>query len=58
MNMVATLYINDYFSFVGNKPELYIADSESSAIRTLLLSSGQVLTVAGGDRNPNVSNLY
>ncbi|GBP97097.1 NHL repeat-containing protein 2 [Eumeta japonica] len=36
----------------GNFPELFIADSESSSIRKLSLSTGQVSAVAGGDRNP------
>lgn len=34
--------------------ELFIADSESSAIRKLLLADGKVAAVAGGDRNPLV----
>uniref|UniRef100_A0A182MYG8 Thioredoxin-like fold domain-containing protein n=1 Tax=Anopheles dirus TaxID=7168 RepID=A0A182MYG8_9DIPT len=32
--------------------EVYLADSESSAIRKILLSDGKVMAVAGGDRNP------
>lgn len=35
--------------------ELYIADSESSSIRKVLLANGKVSAVAGGDRNPLVS---
>lgn len=37
--------------------ELFIADSESSAIRKLLLADGKVMAVAGGDRNPLVCYL-
>ncbi|XP_052873008.1 NHL repeat-containing protein 2 [Anopheles cruzii] len=32
--------------------EMYLADSESSAIRKISLTDGKVLAVAGGDRNP------
>lgn len=39
---------------VQDKKELYIADSESSCVRKLLLGDGKVLAVAGGDRNPLV----
>lgn len=34
--------------------EVFIADSESSSIRTLSLKSGMVTAVVGGDRNPLV----
>ncbi|XP_068621158.1 NHL repeat-containing protein 2 [Battus philenor] len=37
---------------VGSHPEIFIADSESSSIRRLTLSTGQVSTLCGGDRNP------
>ncbi|XP_061707015.1 NHL repeat-containing protein 2 [Cydia pomonella] len=36
----------------GSSPEIFIADSESSSIRRLALSTGQVSTLCGGDRNP------
>ncbi|XP_049872474.1 NHL repeat-containing protein 2 [Pectinophora gossypiella] len=36
----------------GNSPEVFIADSESSSIRRLALSTGIVTTLCGGDRNP------
>ncbi|CAH2066351.1 unnamed protein product, partial [Iphiclides podalirius] len=36
----------------GTNPEIFIADSESSSIRRLALSTGQVSTLCGGDRNP------
>ncbi|XP_046961589.1 NHL repeat-containing protein 2 [Vanessa cardui] len=36
----------------GTSPEIFIADSESSSIRRLALSTGQVSTLCGGDRNP------
>ncbi|XP_026325656.1 NHL repeat-containing protein 2 [Hyposmocoma kahamanoa] len=36
----------------GSSPEVFIADSESSSIRRLALSTGQVSTLCGGDRNP------
>lgn len=36
----------------NNNAELLIADSESSSIRRLILSTGQVSTLAGGDKNP------
>ncbi|KAI5632815.1 thioredoxin-like domain-containing protein [Phthorimaea operculella] len=36
----------------GSSPELFIADSESSSIRRLALTAGQVTTLCGGDRNP------
>lgn len=36
----------------GSSPEVFIADSESSSIRRLSLSTGQVSTLCGGDRNP------
>ncbi|XP_013133966.1 PREDICTED: NHL repeat-containing protein 2 [Papilio polytes] len=36
----------------GTSPEMFIADSESSSIRRLALSTGQVSTLCGGDRNP------
>lgn len=36
---------------------VYVADSESSSIRHLDLSSGQVSPLAGADRNPSV-NLF
>ncbi|KAI8427616.1 hypothetical protein MSG28_002103 [Choristoneura fumiferana] len=36
----------------GSNPEVFIADSESSSIRRLALSTGQVSTLCGGDRNP------
>uniref|UniRef100_A0A182QK42 Thioredoxin-like fold domain-containing protein n=1 Tax=Anopheles farauti TaxID=69004 RepID=A0A182QK42_9DIPT len=32
--------------------EVYLADSESSAIRKISLTDGKVMAVAGGDRNP------
>ncbi|XP_053681337.1 NHL repeat-containing protein 2 [Anopheles nili] len=32
--------------------EMYLADSESSAIRKISLHDGKVMAVAGGDRNP------
>uniref|UniRef100_A0A182XPC6 Thioredoxin-like fold domain-containing protein n=1 Tax=Anopheles quadriannulatus TaxID=34691 RepID=A0A182XPC6_ANOQN len=32
--------------------EVYLADSESSAIRKISLADGKVMAVAGGDRNP------
>uniref|UniRef100_A0A182W2H1 Thioredoxin-like fold domain-containing protein n=1 Tax=Anopheles minimus TaxID=112268 RepID=A0A182W2H1_9DIPT len=35
--------------------EVYLADSESSAIRKISLADGKVMAVAGGDRNPLVS---
>ncbi|CAH2104862.1 unnamed protein product [Euphydryas editha] len=35
-----------------NSSEIFIADSESSSIRRLALSTGQVSTLCGGDRNP------
>ncbi|XP_039765047.1 NHL repeat-containing protein 2 [Pararge aegeria] len=37
---------------LGTSPELFIADSESSSIRRMMLSTGQVSTLCGGDRNP------
>ncbi|XP_063891235.1 NHL repeat-containing protein 2 [Helicoverpa armigera] len=36
----------------GSSPEIFIADSESSSIRRLALTTGQVSTLCGGDRNP------
>ncbi|XP_052747267.1 NHL repeat-containing protein 2 isoform X2 [Bicyclus anynana] len=36
----------------GNNPEIFIADSESSSIRRMALSTGQVTTLCGGDKNP------
>nr|XP_034824711.1 NHL repeat-containing protein 2 [Maniola hyperantus] len=36
----------------GTSPEIFIADSESSSIRRMALSTGQVTTLCGGDRNP------
>ncbi|KOB77259.1 hypothetical protein OBRU01_04474 [Operophtera brumata] len=36
----------------GTNPEVFIADSESSSIRRLALTTGQVSTLCGGDRNP------
>uniref|UniRef100_A0A2A4K9P3 Thioredoxin domain-containing protein n=1 Tax=Heliothis virescens TaxID=7102 RepID=A0A2A4K9P3_HELVI len=36
----------------GSSPEVFIADSESSSIRRLALTTGQVSTLCGGDRNP------
>ncbi|XP_041972302.1 NHL repeat-containing protein 2 [Aricia agestis] len=36
----------------GTHSELFIADSESSSIRKLQLTTGQVSTLCGGDRNP------
>jgi sugar lactone lactonase YvrE len=35
--------------------ELFIADSESSAVRKLSLTDGKVSPVVGGDNNPLVS---
>ncbi|KAJ8729581.1 hypothetical protein PYW08_001162 [Mythimna loreyi] len=37
---------------MGSSPEVFIADSESSSIRRLALTTGQVSTLCGGDRNP------
>lgn len=37
---------------MGSSPEIFIADSESSSIRRLALTTGQVSTLCGGDRNP------
>lgn len=37
---------------MGTSPEIFIADSESSSIRRLALTTGQVSTLCGGDRNP------
>lgn len=37
--------------------ELFIADSESSSIRKLVLADGKVVAVAGGDRNPLVNSI-
>lgn len=36
--------------------ELYIADSESSCVRKLMLQDGKVSGIVGGDRNPQVNN--
>ncbi|XP_063838903.1 NHL repeat-containing protein 2 [Ostrinia nubilalis] len=36
----------------GLNPEVFVADSESSSIRRISLSTGQVSTLCGGDRNP------
>lgn len=36
----------------GSNPEVFVADSESSSIRRIGLSTGQVSTLCGGDRNP------
>ncbi|CAG9784570.1 unnamed protein product [Diatraea saccharalis] len=36
----------------GSNPEIFVADSESSSIRRIGLSTGQVTTLCGGDRNP------
>ncbi|XP_045511263.1 NHL repeat-containing protein 2 [Colias croceus] len=36
----------------GASPEIFIADSESSSIRRLALTTGHVSTLCGGDRNP------
>lgn len=36
----------------GSNPEVFIADAESSSIRRLALTTGQVTTLCGGDRNP------
>ena len=42
---------------VQNKQYLYIADSESSSIRSVELSNGAVKACVGGERDPMVSNL-
>ncbi|VVC99468.1 NHL repeat-containing protein 2 [Leptidea sinapis] len=36
----------------GPCPEIFIADSESSSIRRLALTTGHVSTLCGGDKNP------
>ncbi|KAG7311684.1 hypothetical protein JYU34_002737 [Plutella xylostella] len=36
----------------GSNSEVFIADSESSSIRRLALSTGQVSSLCGGDKNP------
>ncbi|KAL4715128.1 hypothetical protein ACJJTC_012175 [Scirpophaga incertulas] len=40
----------------GSNPEVFVADSESSSIRRISLSSGQVSNLCGGHRNP--TNLF
>lgn len=43
-------------ALAAKSKELFIADSESSCIRKLSLADGKVTAVAGGDRNPLVTN--
>ncbi len=40
---------------VNEKPHLFIADAESSSIRTVSLTDGVVKGLVGGDRDPTVS---
>ncbi len=40
---------------IGEKPQLFIADAESSSIRTVSLTDGAVKGLVGGDRDPAVS---
>ncbi len=40
---------------INEKPHLFIADAESSSIRTVSLTDGAVKGLVGGDRDPTVS---
>lgn len=44
-------------ALAAKSKELFIADSESSTVRKLLLADGKVMAVAGGDRNPLVCHV-
>ena len=37
---------------------MFIADTESSSVRTVSLADGAVKGLVGGDKDPTVSSLY
>ena len=39
----------------AGRPHLYVADSESSTIRSVSLTDGAVRALVGGERDPTVS---
>ena len=42
----------------AGRHQLYVADSESSTIRTVCLIDGAVRALVGGERDPTVSTVY